>query len=104
MSDVNYTPEMEKAIKAAAPFDLDGAKALGKELGKGYRSIIAKCKSMKLDYTVKVAPTKRIAKVTKVQLVEEISKNCKVDLEGLEKSTVASLVLLRDAVCGMDHI
>ena len=60
MTDTNYTPEMVATLKAAQPLDLAKAKALGAEMGKGYRSIIAKAKREGFDYISKPHHLKRI--------------------------------------------
>ena len=61
MTDVNYTPEMVATIKAAQPLDLAKAKALGAQLDRGYRSIIAKAKREGFEYISKPAPAKKKA-------------------------------------------
>lgn len=94
MTDVNYTPEMVATIKAAQPLDLAKAKALGAQLDRGYRSIIAKAKREGFEYISKPAPAKKKAAATKVELVAAIAKaiDCDADsLSGLEKSTGLAL-------------
>ena len=94
MTDVNYTPEMVATIKAAQPLDLAKAKALGAQLDRGYRSIIAKAKREGFEYISKPAPAKKKAASTKVELVAAIAKaiDCDTDsLSGLEKSTGLAL-------------
>ena len=94
MTDVNYTPEMVATIEAAQPLDLAKAKALGAQLDRGYRSIIAKAKREGFEYISKPAPAKKKAATTKVELVAAIAKaiDCDTDsLSGLEKSTGLAL-------------
>jgi hypothetical protein len=83
---MSYTPEMEAAVKAAAPFDLEGAKVLADTLGVTYRSVIAKAKSMQLEYIPKPAPVKAPAKVTKADVVKELEGAFGFSLAGLEKA------------------
>ena len=91
---VNYTPEMESVIIAAAPLNMEKAKAIGSKIGKSYRSVIAKAKSLGVDYEGKPKAAKRIGGMTKPQMVEAIAAAVGADaaaLEGLEKSTASSL-------------
>jgi len=95
----NYSAEQEAQIIAASPFDLAGAKALGEIMGKSYRSVIAKALSLQCDYITKPPPAKKVAAITKAELVSAISKNLDgIHLSGLEKATAKSLVDLLDAV------
>ena len=92
MTDVNYTPEMVATIKAAQPLDLAKAKALGSQLDRGYRSIIAKAKREGFEYISKPAPAKKKAASTKVELVAAIAKATQADsLDGLEKAPAIAL-------------
>ena len=91
---LNYTPDMEAALKDAQPVDQAKAITLGKLLGKTPRSIISKCKSMGLTYIVKDTPVAKAARITKNDYVEAIAKALSMDaveLVGLEKATVRSL-------------
>lgn len=92
MTDTNYTPEMVATLKAAQPLDLSKAKALGAEMGKGYRSIIAKAKREGFDYISKPAPAKKKAAPSKADMVADICAALAMDsCEGLEKSTGSAL-------------
>lgn len=97
---VNYTPEMEAMIRAAAPLTFDSAAALGERMGKGARSIIAKAKSLGVEYIAKEAPKKRVTgTVAKADIVASIAHAVGVDaLDGLEKAPAAALVKLLEAV------
>lgn len=90
---VNYTPEMVETLRAAAPVNYETAQALAVELGKGVRSIIAKCKREGIEYVSKPAPAKKKpAGLTKAELVSGIAAKVEVDdLAGLEKATGQSL-------------
>ncbi len=89
-----YTPEMEKAVRDAAPLDLAGAKALGSELGMSYRSVIAKTKSLGLTYISKPVPARKPKEVTKAELVTELAGSLEMKLDGLEKAPRATLLAL----------
>jgi len=94
--EVNYSPDAVAAIKAAAPLNLEGAKALAKELGKTYRSIIAKAKSLGVAYVSKPAPAKKAKAETKAEIVGDIVNLIGgVSLLGLEKAPAGALRSLR---------
>ncbi len=97
---VNYTPEMEQIIRDSAPLNLDIAKALGVELGKSTKSIIAKAISLEVEYIVKAPAPKRLGVVTKAELVTMISKKLSsdFDLSGLAKAPASALKALQDAI------
>ena len=99
MTDVNYTPEMVATIKAAQPLDLAKAKALGAQLDRGYRSIIAKAKREGFEYISKPAPAKKKAAPSKAELVSAIAKAVNCDtLDGLEKATGQALAKLLEHI------
>ena len=92
MTDTNYTPEMVATLKAAQPLDLSKAKALGAEMGKGYRSIIAKAKREGFDYISKPAPAKKKSAPSKADMVGAICSALDLDAcDGLEKATGSAL-------------
>ena len=92
MSNVNYTPEMVATLQAAQPIDYAKAQALGLQLDRGVRSIIAKCKREGFEYVSKPAPAKKKSAPSKVDLVAAICKGLSIDdCEGLEKATGAAL-------------
>jgi hypothetical protein len=101
----NYSAEQIAVIVAAseiAVIDLDKAKEIGLEIGKSYRSVISKIGNLELPYQKKLPPAKKVAVATKSQLVDEISAECDgVDLAGLEKATVGSLLNLVDTLTAM---
>lgn len=102
-SAVNYTPEMEAKIIAAAPLNLEKSKALAAQIGKSYRSVIAKAKSLGVDYEGKPKAAKRVAGQTKPQIVATIAARVNLPaekLEGLEKAPALVLGALLDAVGG----
>ena len=58
-----YTESMIAKITASAPLDLAKSHVLASELGVSYRSVIAKAKSLNLEYIAK-APAAKKAKST----------------------------------------
>jgi hypothetical protein len=92
MTDINYTAEMVATIEAAQPLDLAKAKALGAQLDRGYRSIIAKAKREGFEYISKPAPAKKKLAPSKADMVAAICAAVDTDsLDGLEKATGAAL-------------
>ena len=97
--EVNYTPEMEATIKAAAPLNLEKAKAVGMEIKRSYRSVIAKAKSLGVEYVSKPAPAKKAKAETKAEIVADISTLIGgVSLAGLEKAPATALNMLRSRI------
>lgn len=100
---VNYTAEQEEMLRAAAPLNLEKAQALAETLGKSYRSVIAKARTMGIDYENKAPAKKRPGGVTKPALVERIAAAVGADVEslsGLEKATGGALATLFIAITG----
>ena len=58
---MSYSAAESAAILAAAPLTFEGAVALGEKLGKSHRSVIAKAKSLGVEYTPKAKPAKKAA-------------------------------------------
>ena len=54
-----YTDSMVAKITAAAPLDLAKSHILAAELGVSYRSVIAKAKSLGLEYIAKAPAAKK---------------------------------------------
>lgn len=98
---VNYTDAMVETIAKHAPINLAIARELGKKLGKSYQSIIAKCKTEGIEYVKLAPPSKKVAKVTKAELVAMIEVRLDRTLDGLEKSTSKSLL---DLLNGIQHV
>ena len=93
MKKVNYTAEQIAVLENAQPLNQAIAVELAEQLGKTSRSIIAKAKSLGLDYEVKVKPAKRVA-ASKADLVNAIAKAVDADdnsLTGLEKAPMIAL-------------
>lgn len=102
MSD--YTADMVSAIRKAEPLTFEAAVALSERddfiaAGKSHRSVIAKAKSLGIEYQAKQKAPAKGRGVTKAQVVEAIEMQLRVpagSLEGLEGSKMASL----DALLG----
>ena len=100
---LNYTPAMVKILEDSQPLNIDKCKEIGASFDppKSFRSVIAKAKSLELEYESKPKPTKKVAKVTKSELVTQISGYIDRDLDGLEKATAAALVAV---INGIQHL
>jgi O-acetyl-ADP-ribose deacetylase (regulator of RNase III) len=94
---VNYTEAQVAALREAAPLDMAKAKELAREMGKSYRSVIAKAKSENIEYVAKVAASKRVGGATKKEMIELLSDKSGVPyakLEGLEKATAIAIAAI----------
>ena len=92
---------MVAVLEAAQPIDYAKAKDLGKQLDRGVRSIIAKCKREGIEYISKPAPAKKKAMPTKADTINAIAKaldSDPADLVGLEKATGQGLNNLLAAI------
>jgi hypothetical protein len=99
MTTPNYTPEMVAILKAQQPINLAKAKALGIQLDRGYKSIIAKAKKEGFEYIAKPAPAKKKAAPSKADMVTAICSALDCDpIVGLEKSTGSALSHLLMAI------
>ena len=56
MTTPNYTAEMVALLEQSAPLDFDKAQALGKELNRSVKSIIAKAKREALNISASPHP------------------------------------------------
>ena len=95
-----YTPAMVQAIREAAPLDLQKAHALAADWPEvGYRSVIAKAKSLGVEY-VKAAPAAKKARSdepTKAAYLAAIRKGLNLaEREG--DLTKAELVSVLEAI------
>jgi len=94
---MSYSDKETAAVRAAAPLTYDSAAALAETLGKSTRSVIAKAKSLDLQYTPKAKPAPKGKGVTKADLVAKVAAELGLPaemLEGLKGATVASLEVL----------
>jgi hypothetical protein len=91
---MSYTDSETAAVVAAAPLTYDSAVALADKLGKSHRSVIAKAKSLGLEYTAKPKAAPKGKGVTKADLVAAISAKVGTDLSGLEGAKASALEAL----------
>ena len=98
------TSQVETIQRAAQELGtLNGqiAGELAKEIGKSKRSVIAKIKSLGLDYTVAAKPVKGTRATSKAEYIAAIAKALDADASsfaGLEKSTASALSNLLAAI------
>jgi hypothetical protein len=95
MKSVNYTPEMEQAIREESPLNIVKARKLAVELGKKPRSVIAKAISMGLAYESAKPARKNGTPVSRkadtVAAIEKALSSGPGALVGLEKATASAL-------------
>ena len=59
MTTPNYTAEMVALLEQNAPLDFDKAQAIGKEINRSVKSVIAKAKREGIEYISKPAPARK---------------------------------------------
>jgi hypothetical protein len=94
MSKSVYTQAMCEKMANVQPLNAEVCSTLAQEFGLTQRSVIAKAKSLGLDYTVKAKPAKKKSAPTKMDIVRAIEKGLDADqgsLDGLVKATAQSL-------------
>ena len=101
-----YSAEMEATIRAAStPLTFAKAQEIANTdafvaANKSHRSVIAKAKSMGLDYEPKPAVAKRPKGITKATLVQTIADQTGLNtdtLTGLDKANMGALTALVEA-------
>lgn len=100
----NYSAAMVARIEESAPLDLAKAKALGTELGRTYRSVIAKANSLGIEYIKKPSPVKAKSEPTKAELVSGVEAAMDVaddTLAGITKGTVTAITALLERAIEM---
>ena len=95
---MSYTDKETAAIVAASPLTFEAAQELAEELGKTQRSIIAKAKSLGVEYIPKAKPAKRTPGIRKADLIAQISAKTGQDMDGLSGATFASLEKLLEVL------
>ncbi|MAD72325.1 MAG: hypothetical protein CL973_00835 [Euryarchaeota archaeon] len=90
----NYTPAMVAAIEAAAPLNLDKAKALAADFGLSHRSVISKAKSLEVEYVAQVRTAAKRDSVTKNDILRGIREGLSLgDREGdLTKAELVTIL------------
>ena len=94
MSKSVYTQAMCEKMASVQPLNAEICSTLATEFGLTQRSVIAKAKSLGLDYAVKKAPARKKSAPTKMDIVRAIEKGLDADqgsLDGLVKATAQSL-------------
>ncbi len=95
MSKSVYTADMVKVMSETAPLNAEICEGLAKTFGNvSTRSVIAKAKSLGLEYHVKAKPVRKKVAPTKMDIVRAIEKGLDADqgsLDGLVKATAQSL-------------
>ena len=95
--NVNYTEAQIAVLRAAAPLDMAKAKDIAREMGKTYRSVIAKAKSENIEYVAKVVASKRVGGATKGEMIELLADKAGIPagkLAGLEKATAVAIAAI----------
>ena len=94
-----YTQNMVTELTAIGEFNYESAKAYAEANGLKLRSVIAKVKSLGLDYTAKERVTKSgEAIVRKEVLVAQIESVIGVTFPSMVKMTKVDLIALAEAV------
>ena len=90
---------MVALLEQNAPLDFDKAQAIGKEINRSVKSVIAKAKREGIEYVSKPAPARKKSAPTKADLVNAICKGLDLDeCSGLEKATGLALSKLLGAI------
>jgi len=95
---MSYTVTQVAALTNAAPVSFADAQAFAAQWNVSTKSVISKVKNLDLPYIPKPKAAKKVAPVTKAQLVAQISVVLGVNLDGLVASKADALVALLDAV------
>lgn len=94
----NYTQNMVAKLTAAAPISFADAEKFASEFNLSKQSIIAKTKSLGLEYVPQTRPAKRVKGLTKADLVASIEGKLAANLDGLELAKASALASLLDAL------
>lgn len=89
-----YTEKEMKVISDASPLTFEKALEVASVINKSHRSVIAKAKSMGVDYIPKAKPTAKAKGVTKAELLQGIRKGLNLaDREGdLTKAELSAIL------------
>lgn len=90
----NYSAEQIAVLVAAAPLNLEKAKEIAAQIGKPYRSVIAKAKTEGIEYVAAAPAKKRVGGTTKADMVSKLADFTGQKLEGLEKAPALALANL----------
>ena len=93
----NYTKKMEAEIASQA-MDYNRAEALASEWGLSVKSVIAKTKSLGIDYTPKPRALRKTSGITKADMVRQIEGKLNLELDGLQNASASALNTLLGAL------
>ena len=93
----NYTKKMEAEI-ASETMTYDRAVALATAWGLSVKSVIAKTKSLGIDYTPKPRALRKTSGITKADLVRQIEGKLDCQLDGLQNASASALNTLLGAL------
>ena len=93
----NYTPKMEAEI-ASQRMDYNRAVELAQAWGLSVKSVIAKTKSLGIDYIPKARAPRKTSGITKAQLVAQIEGKLDCQLDGLQNASASALNTLLGAL------
>ena len=99
-----YTTQMETELASATPITFEMASAFAEKWADKdvtVKSIVAKCKSLGLDYIPKAKAVRKTSGITKAQLVKRIEAQMNLEqdsLSGLTNATMASLNTLLEVI------
>jgi len=93
----NYTPKMEAEI-ASETMTYDRAVALATAWGLSPKSVIAKTKSLGIDYIPKPRALRKTSGITKADMVRQIEGKLNLELDGLQNASASALNTLLGAL------
>ena len=93
----NYTPKMEAEIASQA-MNYDRAVSLAEGWGLSVKSVIAKTKSLGIDYEPKPRAPRKTSGITKADLVRQIESKLDRKLDGLQNASASALNTLLGAL------
>ena len=99
-----YTTQMEAELASATPITFEMATAFAEQWADkdvSVKSIVAKCKSLGIDYIPKTKAVRKTSGITKAQLVKRIEAQLAMEsdsLSGLHNATMASLNTLLEVI------
>jgi len=93
----NYTKKMEAELASQA-MDYNRAEALASKWGLSIKSVIAKTKSLGIDYTPKARAPRKTSGITKADMVRQIESKLDLELDGLQNASASALNTLLGAL------
>ena len=93
----NYTKKMEAELASEA-MTYERAVSLAETWGLSVKSVIAKTKSLGIDYTPKAKALRKSSGITKADLVKQIEAKLDCQLDGLANASASALNTLLGAL------